>query len=419
MDDRELTSWKEIAEYLQLSVRTAQAWEKERGLPVRRMPGSRSRVEVRTSELERWKGVTPLEAPMIVSDAKPRPRFPWTHALVLVVGMVLGWAITRLPAGQPAEWRVLNNTLVVTDLFGREVWRRAFDDRLDQDYYETTNSNFTKAILTDLDDDGTVELLFVQRYPSNLARSSALVCFEANGAIRWTFVPGRKIRTGEKDYDALFHIRNVQVARFAKDKPNRIVVAGTHQLHFPAQLSLLSIAGGLEGEYWHAGHIGQPGTLAVVDLDDNGTSELYVGGISNAREQATLVVLDPERISGASQETNPKHQFVSLPAAEEIARVFFQRSSLNRRLERYNIVSQVYVHQDFLTVAVWEAFSQSLYPSILYRIGPDLTLQDLTLSDGFVSYQARLLQERQLEPSALNDHVLLRALDVIRNGRPE
>src|SRR5689334_4174929 len=40
----ELTSWKEIASYLGVNLRTAQKWEEERNLPVRRLPGGRGRV---------------------------------------------------------------------------------------------------------------------------------------------------------------------------------------------------------------------------------------------------------------------------------------------------------------------------------------------------------------------------------------
>lgn len=44
---RELGSWKEIAHHLGVNVRTAQKWERERGLPIRRIVGARSRVERR------------------------------------------------------------------------------------------------------------------------------------------------------------------------------------------------------------------------------------------------------------------------------------------------------------------------------------------------------------------------------------
>lgn len=51
----ELTSWKEIATFLGVSVRTAQKWEAERGLPVRRLPGGRSHVSARIEDLAAWR----------------------------------------------------------------------------------------------------------------------------------------------------------------------------------------------------------------------------------------------------------------------------------------------------------------------------------------------------------------------------
>ena len=50
-----LQGWKEIAEYLNRDERTAKRWEKQRGLPVRRIPGEgRANVYVIVSELEGW-----------------------------------------------------------------------------------------------------------------------------------------------------------------------------------------------------------------------------------------------------------------------------------------------------------------------------------------------------------------------------
>ena len=52
---RQLTSWKEIAHHLEVNVRTAQKWEREKGLPVRRVPGARSRVNADAASLDAWK----------------------------------------------------------------------------------------------------------------------------------------------------------------------------------------------------------------------------------------------------------------------------------------------------------------------------------------------------------------------------
>ncbi len=52
---RKLVGWKEIAEYLNASLRTVQRWEQEKSLPVLRVPGSNGNlVFARSEELDRW-----------------------------------------------------------------------------------------------------------------------------------------------------------------------------------------------------------------------------------------------------------------------------------------------------------------------------------------------------------------------------
>src|SRR5512141_3152257 len=51
-----LESWKEISRYLNRDIRTIQRWERERGLPVRRIPGGeKPRVYAIKSELDDWR----------------------------------------------------------------------------------------------------------------------------------------------------------------------------------------------------------------------------------------------------------------------------------------------------------------------------------------------------------------------------
>ncbi|MGH9470840.1 MAG: DNA-binding protein, partial [Terriglobia bacterium] len=50
-----LNSWKEIAAYLGRDVRTVLRWEKQRGLPIRSIPGGkRRRVFAYPFEIEAW-----------------------------------------------------------------------------------------------------------------------------------------------------------------------------------------------------------------------------------------------------------------------------------------------------------------------------------------------------------------------------
>ena len=54
-NNSKLSSWKEIADYLKIRVRTAQRWEKDLDLPVRRVSGSPGTyVYAYKEELDRW-----------------------------------------------------------------------------------------------------------------------------------------------------------------------------------------------------------------------------------------------------------------------------------------------------------------------------------------------------------------------------
>jgi hypothetical protein len=81
-----LSSWKEIAEFLGKGVRTAQRWERELGLPVRRPPGKDSRVVFALrEELTAWVKAQPYagmdtaasatvhEMPVIAGDKLSHP----------------------------------------------------------------------------------------------------------------------------------------------------------------------------------------------------------------------------------------------------------------------------------------------------------------------------------------------------------
>jgi len=70
-----LDSWKEIAAYLGKAERTVKRWEKERGLPAHRLPGSgNASVYAYTVELEQWlkSGTAPEPEASPECDADPR-----------------------------------------------------------------------------------------------------------------------------------------------------------------------------------------------------------------------------------------------------------------------------------------------------------------------------------------------------------
>jgi serine/threonine-protein kinase len=77
MSSDTLDSWKAIAAYLRRDVRTAMRWERDRGLPVHRIPGGgKPGVFALRSELDGWR--TPARSPSgetpLAVAAEPKPR---------------------------------------------------------------------------------------------------------------------------------------------------------------------------------------------------------------------------------------------------------------------------------------------------------------------------------------------------------
>ena len=53
-EHRRIDSWKEIAAFFGRDERTVKRWEKERALPVHRLPGEHGGVFAYADELDRW-----------------------------------------------------------------------------------------------------------------------------------------------------------------------------------------------------------------------------------------------------------------------------------------------------------------------------------------------------------------------------
>lgn len=125
---RQLGSWKEIADYPGVSVRTAQKWERERGLPVRRLPGEKGRVAASTADLDQWRPVIMDKPGWWASLNVLRAYAAVTTAVVLLAAASLGVYFVRNRRGQPARFALDGQTLIVADESGKEVWRKTFDE---------------------------------------------------------------------------------------------------------------------------------------------------------------------------------------------------------------------------------------------------------------------------------------------------
>lgn len=137
-----LTGWKAIAAVLKVDVRTARRWERERGLPVRRLPGdSRSPVWADPAELAAWlarpaaadaAAAAGATGPASATDAREagtpatrsdRGRRPWLGVALGLAGLAAAGAALVLNERQPDDPPTRSARFADPD--SNRLWRQA------------------------------------------------------------------------------------------------------------------------------------------------------------------------------------------------------------------------------------------------------------------------------------------------------
>lgn len=359
----ELTGWKEIATHLDVSVRTAQGYEKNLGLPVRRQPGEKRRIFATPADLDAWKQNLEIQSPPSAAVARELPttnrltrsrRWLPLAASLAAVGIL---ASLMWPRDQSSNFHLEANTLIVAGSKGQELWRHVFPWDLQETAYADQN-RARHFWLGSLDGKGQAQLLFNAVPHKVVEFGTPVFCFGPKGKIVWQFVPGRSVVDGrDNKMTPPYPSNTLLVVRGKTNAETRVVISSNHYLGQANQVAFLASDGQVVGEYWHPGHLLH---LGQVDLDGNGREKLLLAGVNNGDHQATLVVLDPLKISGlVTPQDMEDHRFelLHMGSAKEEAVVLFPRSCISAG-KPYTRVSALHVNKDRIIAAVSEGIAE-------------------------------------------------------------
>ncbi|HSA96585.1 MAG TPA: hypothetical protein VLJ16_11060 [Acidobacteriota bacterium] len=314
--DSLLRSWKEIAAYLGVDIRTCHRWEDQRGMPVHRIEGAekKSPVFAYKDELDAWFKDTYKASDTAVFKVKKRS--PWKKWALGGAGViVLAGAFLRegrlLKKPQPADFGIEGSFLVIRDKTGRELWRwdTGMEDLKPESFYRAAfqhrthhdNGNILPAIIIkDIDKDGSNEVLFAPKGANDQTGEGWLYCYDRKGEKRWEYRVDKELRCGGTVYSPDYRIAGFHTHDLVGDGKCEIVVESFHAPNWPCQLALLDASGKKLGEYWNAGYLRD---VAYWDLDGDGRDELIVVGVNKEYRSGCLIVFDPRRIGGSSPQT--------------------------------------------------------------------------------------------------------------------
>ena len=297
----------------------------------------------------------------------PRPR---VSVGVLIAGICAAIAIaayisirlfTTPPAPQSAK---LDGTVLrIMDAEGKELWNKNFPEGFSSGWYYGKGVG-TRTWFGDLEGNGHTSVLF-SYVPGGKPSldASTLICYSDRGKERWRWTPGRDLP--ELNGSPPTYV--IWAAAFLKKtekSPAQIVVLSQQQPWWPSQIAVLDANGKVVSEYWHSGGLS---SMILADLDGDGRREVIAAGVSEYDHQATLLVLDPDRIFGASKEVRPGFQIHGMGEAQERLRLLFRRSDMNRALFQYNQAVEPTFEQGNLRVNVAECITPAQDCRIFYE----------------------------------------------------
>lgn len=277
-----LSGWKEIANYLDVTVRTAQLWERNQGLPVHRLSGgARARVHAYTDELEMWlQGRS--EPPSKEANAQERDAGALSarvglliviSATVVVLGAAALWSLGR-QAPIPVNCELERESILVRGADGQIIWQR----RPEGVEFVTMQAKSREGCrVVDIDGDGRPEVLAQVENKGRSTQPSGLMVFEGTGEVRWFRAHGRELRRGDRVFPQ--HYLGYWTRRVELAKKIWLISCATHVPFYPTEVALLDPATGEAAQvYYHPGYLHD---ARVTSLDEDEDPELLLTGINN------------------------------------------------------------------------------------------------------------------------------------------
>jgi len=338
-----LTSWKEIAAHLGRDVRTVLRWEKERGLPVRRVPGATGRVVFAyTDELDAWAhgelespaapsglaeppSLPEAGAPPALTAAAPRKRPPQSVMFSLVVVAGLSAAAWQAYASRGNEGlasvRVTDRAIVGVGPGGNDRWRYELPEgvRIDLNRYQAGQPSAAEIVRGA--DPGVLAANSLRSDEAAGSLSSGLLFWlSLDGTLRRALTLDDRPRFGRETFTSSWSLTDFRVD--LSQGARRVAASAHHFQWWPSIVTLYDDQWNRKQTFVHAGWVERLQWLSA--------NRLLVAGFSNPYDGGFVALLDPSSLDGQGPvPAGSRFDCTSCGRARPVRYVVMPRSEVN------------------------------------------------------------------------------------------
>lgn len=315
MEPGKLASWKEIASYLNVDIKTAQRWERLRGLPVHRIPGGRrASVYALTAEVEEWLRSADAQAdePEIGQVGEPPPPSLVTNRtlwLVLLSILMLSAALLvarRSNGGNIASAEVRGQFLTALDMTGNTLWTAELGPTARPPQPRDGWREALRTVRWRPGDNPELVAAIVEETQSG--QESHVLCLDDDGQKRWQWdVAFPLLDFNGQPFEPIWDIQ--QVLLDATGPESIVWVPIANPIRWASGLFRLDSTGQPRLQFANAGSIQR-----VLRLSPAEGSKLLVAGVNNAWSRPFIAEIDPDGPTAFSPPSgNDRYRYADTP----------------------------------------------------------------------------------------------------------
>lgn len=397
-----LDSWKQIADHLGRDVRTTMRWERERGLPVHRVPGGRSRtVFAYAAELDRWLAAPatrpdpPAPIEQAAENAAPRVnrRVVLAVAAFVVVALITATIAYRTRPASIGRLRTEGDFAIAYAADGRLLWRRplpalALGVAVGSVVPRTERVDLNGDILTD------AIVAYNRSSQSPDDGGGVLAALGADGDPLWTQTLEDRYTFGDREFGPPWNASTVRVV----EQGNRVMTvwAAHHYTWWPSMVTLVDPRGARAGTFVNPGWIYD---LAVT------ADQRYVlaGGVNNLMQSSVLAVLDLGSFDGTAPASwiGPNGICSNCPAGAPMKyfAVEWSELALASGTSRGGAAVRRLPSGD-IQLHMFELDTAEETPELILELTPAFDVRSVAAADSFWAAHARLEREGRISHAA-------------------